>query len=138
MDLFALAERTKSALAERYPERVVTRALRTVDARDDAELFAGVLTIIVFAADGLAQMAGTGADTGTAQILITGQLFAGTHADGEAVENAEIALFQQIRDFALAPAPQLCPLDLDSVQFSGQQIAPYGWVRCELRYAELD
>lgn len=138
MDLRSLAMQTQTALAARYPGRVVTRSLLGVDERDDEELGAGVLTILTFAADDLAQQAGMGADTGTAHLLITGQLFAGRDADGEAVEDAEIQMFQQIRDFALAPGDGLCPLDLDSVQFSGQQIAPYGWVRCELRYSELD
>ena len=140
MELVTLAASVASALMARYPDRIVTRSLMSFDERSDAELSRGVLTVLTFAADGLAQAAGTGADTGTGHLLITGQLWAGSDATGEDVETHELFLFQEIRDFALHPGAGLCPLDLDSVQFSGQQNAAegYGWLRCELSYSELD
>ncbi len=138
MDIAAVAPAVANALAAAQPDRLVTRELVAFDQRDggDSDLRAGVFTILTL---GATELDGMPDDiSGQVQLVIAGQLKLDEGASGAEVEDAELAMFAELRAFALAPGTGLCPLQLQSVAFSGQLETPYGWFRAELVYAEID
>lgn len=136
MHLAAIAPAYLAALAAVLPNRIVTRELLDATQRDDADLERGVITILTLGADSLGGMPDE--DAGQVTLVTAGQLKLQESSHGDEVEDAELAMFAELRQFVLAPGMGLCPLELVSVAFSGQLETPYGWFRAELIYADID
>lgn len=138
MDIAQLAADLDTALAAALPTRIVTRNFIDAPERDDADLAQGVVTILVLGADNLSGPPDLAEMTGQARLMLLGQIKVGEDSTGSAIEDAELTLFNELKAFAAEPGAGLCSFDLISVAFSAQLDHPYGWLRCEAVYAELD
>lgn len=116
----------KAALAAALPARVVTRDLKNFDQRKDAELQAGVLTLVAAREFGYANHRGREADMGRLSLAIVGQIKLPGKPAPSTVEDAEFAFAAEVKTFLAGALPVSDALLLET-RFSGQLEAPYGW-----------
>lgn len=135
MDLRQIAQDVADGLAAAYPARIVTRDFVDPMQRPDADVTTGLFTVLTLGADELDAVL---EQRGQARLLIVGQVKVAEDTDPHLVEDAELQLFHELREFAEAPGAGLCPFYLQNVAFSAQLDHPYGWFRSEAVYAELD
>lgn len=119
-------EALKVALAAALPGRVVTRDLLGFEQRREADLVAGVLTLITAKEGNYANYRGREADLGKLSVKLVGQLKLPESALPSAVEDAEFAFAESVKDFLRTALP-VEAVDLLETNFSGQLDAPYGW-----------
>ena len=124
----AVLEQIKTALAAKYPARKVTRSYLDISEQQDADLEAGVYTIMSRGARGFDNLPGREAVDGTLRVWILAQIKATEDSTGVDVENAEFAMFDEIKAFL-----QGLPVGIDSLLLtdyvqSGQIERPYGWI----------
>lgn len=134
-----LAERMaamKTALTTAMPTRVVTRKLKDFAERPKADIAAGVFTLISKGEAGYRNHNGREAMDGKHRMLLVGQIELAETAEGDAVEDAEFAMVEEVKGFVRALPPTLCSLVMTGFQQSGQLDAPYGWVAIELEMTE--
>lgn len=98
----------------------------------DEQLVAGVLAVTLRGESGWATYRGREAQLGTLQVVIVGQLRVAENVERGAVEDAEIALANEIKGFlaGVLPAPLRACVATGYAQ-SGQMDFPYGWVAFE-------
>lgn len=116
----------KVALAAAMPTRVVTRDLLPFDMRPDADLLAGVLTVVSSREGRYANYRGREAQMGKLNVVVVGQLRLQESASPSEVEDAEFAFAEQVKGF-LGGALPVGDVQLIETRFSGQMEAPYGW-----------
>ncbi|MDP3425487.1 MAG: hypothetical protein Q8S32_17235 [Burkholderiaceae bacterium] len=136
MTLAARMAALQSALADAMPARVVTRKLQDFADRPKADIAAGVFTLISKGERGYQNYNGREAMDGRHSMLLVGQVELGEDADGEAVEDAEFAMIEEVKGFVRALPASLCSLTMTGFQQSGQLDAPYGWVAITLEMYE--
>jgi hypothetical protein len=118
------------------PGRVVGRSFRPMAQIPDEELLQGVLTVTLRGEFDWANYRGREAQLGTLQVILLGQLRVAENADRVTVEDAELAMANEIKAFLGSPLPSpvrscLAP----GYSQSGQMDYPYGWLafECEVR-----
>lgn len=132
-------EAIRAALAAKYPARVVTRRFVDFPQHPDADLQAGIYTLL---AGGEAEFKNLNraynAKDGKQSITLLGQIRvpaqANEEADGLAVEQAEFALRDEVIAFLQDLPEALCQIDAVGWTNSRQVEAPYGWIAFELEY----
>lgn len=132
-ELNTLREALREALATAMPTRVVTRDHKDFGQRDEADLLAGVVTIVGLGEKDYSQWSGRETQLGTLPILIVGQLKVAEDAAPSAVEDAEDTLAEEIKSFCAAPPSQfLGGLRMTGFRQSGQIEHPYGWISVDV------
>lgn len=134
-----LAERMaalKTALTTAMPTRVVTRKLKDYADRKKEDLAVGVFTLISHGERGYKNYNGREAMDGRHRMLLVGQIELIEDAEGDAVEDAEFAMVEEVKAFVRALPADLCSLVMTGFQQSGQLDAPYGWVAIDLEVFE--
>lgn len=124
-------ENLKNALQAAMPTRVVTRDLMNFALRKEADLEAGVLTIMANRERGYANYRGREAALGRLSVLVVGQLKLPEDALPSEVEDAEFAFAEEVKDFLRSVLP-VEAADLLETRWSGQLEAPYGWFAMEM------
>jgi hypothetical protein len=126
----AILESMKAALALAAPTRTVTRHLRDFAERSNSELAAGVFTLIHRGQPARDD------DMEFLDVLLVGQVLI-TEADtGDAIEEAELLMLEQVKCFVdnISGAQ----VRLGQVRHSMQIEKPYGWISVQLRVGPLD
>ncbi len=121
----------ESALRTALPTRVISRTLIDFADRPRPELREGVLTLLCRGERDYANTIGREAQLGTIDLSIVGQVEIDEKQPAEAVEQAELALYEELRAFCVTRTAATANLLLRSVQFSGQLERPYGWFLAE-------
>lgn len=116
----------RAGLAAAMPARVVTRDLLSFDLRSEADLTAGVLTVLSSREGRYANYRGREAQMGRLNVVVVGQLKLPESALPSTVEDAEFAFAEQVKAF-LGGALPVSDVQLIETRFSGQMEAPYGW-----------
>lgn len=119
-------EALRADLAAALPTREVTRDLLNFDRRMQSDLEAGVLTLVAGREFAYANYRGREADLGRVAVVVVGQLKLPEDALPSAVEDAEFAFAEEIKNYLKGVLP-VSGIDLLETRFSGQQEAPYGW-----------
>lgn len=133
-----LATNLAAHFAANPPVRIVTRELMDFSQRRDADMASGVVSIAGLVLDGLDTVRDLQDMSGKLQVLLVGQIKLGETKTGLEVEQAEWALWEQIKVFCKAPGAGLCPLSPVRLQLSGQVHKPYGEIVVDLIYQELE
>lgn len=123
----------RDGLAAALPSRLVTRSFKPLAARAQEDLQRGVLAVISRGEGDYANYVGREAQLGRLDVLLIGQLMLSGDPDGQAVEQAELALAEEIKAFLQAPLPAgLRDCGASGFRQSGQLEVPCGWVVFEL------
>ena len=123
-------------LASRLPARIVTRSLKDFAERQPAELKRGIYTLISQGESGYANYLTRMAMDGTQRLLLVGQIQLGEQDAPQAVEDAELAMVEEIKEFCRDLPPALVCLSMTGFTQSGQLEAPYGWVGINLEFMQ--
>ena len=121
-------------LAAKYPARKVRRAFVDFAELGDTELAAGVYTLLSAGEEDFTNIAGYVAQDGAQSIMLLGQVKLADDASGEAVEEAELTLVDEVKAFCREIPATLCLLSLLKWRQSMQVERPYGWIACDLGY----
>lgn len=128
-ELKAALDGLRDALQVALPGRLVTRSFVPHDQRPLAELEQGVVTIVCCQERDYANTLGREAMLGKVDLVLLGQLCLPENSPGQAVEDAEIALLDEIKVWVKeGPGQPMVALDLSSATFSRQVSAPFGWL----------
>lgn len=118
-----------AALQAALAGRVVTRDFRDLGVVPDADLLAGRVCVLGLG-EGEYEETIDGADvTGWLSLLVIGQLRVAEDAAPSAVEQAENALAQEIKAWAVGTA---LAVRLKGFRQSGQLEHPYGWIAMDM------
>lgn len=120
----------KDGLAAAMPTRVVTRDLLPFDLRREADLTAGVLSLVANVENRYANYRGREAQLGRLRVVVVGQIKLPEGAQPSAVEDAEFAFADAVKGFLGGVLP-VTDVQLLETRFSGQLEAPYGWFAME-------
>ena len=121
----------RTLVAENVPAwRVVTRSWKDFDGHAQADLEAGIYTLISQAERDYANYYGREAQLGLQTILISGVFVLSESATGEQIEDAEFEMVEELKAVAqVRSKPEIIgALQLVGFQQSGQLEAPYGWI----------
>lgn len=130
-------ELLKSTLAAKFPARVVTRDFQDFAQHSDADLAAGVYTLIALGERGFANFVGREAQLGTRNVMILAQIKLAESTTPSAAEDAEGVLIDEIKDFCNDVLPAgIDGLLLTSYKQSGQMEHPNAWVAFEMEIAQ--
>ena len=121
----------KNGMAAAMPARVVTRDLLSFEQRPQAQLIAGVLTVVSSREGRYANYRGREAQMGRLNVVIVGQVLLPESALPSEVEDAEFAFAEQVKSFLGGVLP-VADIQLLETRFSGQMEAPYGWFAMDL------
>lgn len=136
MTLAARMAALQSALATALPARVVVRDLKDFADRAKADIAKGVFTLISKGEGGYRNYNGREAMDGRHRILLVGQIELAETAAPSAVEDAELAMVEDVKGFVRALPSGLCGLTMGGFTQSGQLEVPYGWVAIDLEVFE--
>ena len=119
-----------TALQAAAPSRTVSRRYRDFADRDKTELTAGVFTLL-----------NKGGDSGNdyadrLKLLLVGQILLPETTPGEAVEEAELVMLDDVRRFADGVVG--AQVSLGAWRQSLQLEAPYGWIAFDLDVGPFD
>ena len=120
----------RDGLATAMPTRVVTRDLLPFDLRREADLTAGVLSLVANVENRYANYRGREAQLGRLRVVVVGQIKLPEGAQPSAVEDAEFDFAEAVKDFLGGVLP-VTDVQLLETRFSGQLEAPYGWFAME-------
>lgn len=120
----------RDGLAAAMPTRVVTRDLLPFDLRREADLTAGVLSVVANTESRYANYRGREAQLGRLRVVVVGQIKLAEGVQPSAVEDAEFAFAEAVKDFLGGVLP-VTDVQLLETRFSGQLEAPYGWFAME-------
>lgn len=121
-----------AALSAAVPARVVTRDLKDFADRAPADLAAGVFTLVSLGESGYRNLNGREAMDGKHRMLLVGQIEMGEDAAPSAIEDAELAMVEDVKAFVRNLPAELCSLVMTGFRQSGQLEAPYGWASIDL------
>lgn len=120
----------KAALATAAPARVITRSYQDFAERDQADLTAGVYTLMN---KGQTEMVRY---QDHLQVLLVGQVLVAEDAAGETLEEAELAMVDEVRRFT--EGAQGARITITGWRQSQQLERPYGWVAFDLDVGPFD
>lgn len=135
-DQNALLDALVAGLAAACPGRVVSRKFKPLAQVSQAALLSGVVSVITTGEKDFPNYRGREAQLGTLEVFVIGQLEVADKADPEAVERAELALTNEVKNFLAGALP--APVEmayLRRTKQSGQLEYPYGWVVFDLEVA---
>lgn len=127
-------EAIRASLAAKLPQRVVTRSLIDPANASAEDLAAGVLCLVSRGGGDFANTRGREGQLGRANAYLVGYLKVAEDAEPLEIEQAELALLQEVLDWCTEPGdvrPLNAVLPLDWTQ-SAQLEHPYGWVALRL------
>ena len=127
-------ELIKTLLAAALPLRIVTRDLLDFGQRTNAELTAGIYTLVSNGEGGYENLNGREAMDGTQRILLVGQVQLGEDVAPSAIEDAELAMVDEIKTFLRARPSTIVQLYMTGFRQSQQMDAPFGWVSIDLEF----
>lgn len=133
-ELSTRMELIKTTLATALPLRLVTRDLKSD--RDDAELIAGVYTLLSRSEGNYKNYNGREGMDGAQRMLLVGQFRLDEDALGSAIEDAELAMVAEIKALLRTRPPVLAPLYMTGFRQSQQLDKPYGWVSIDLEFLQ--
>lgn len=114
------------------PDRIVSRKYVRQDMIPVEDLLKGKYTLISQGESDYKNYNGREAMDGQRRLLIIYQFtlapIGGAEADGEAVEDHESAIVEEVKGFVRQLPPDICCLLLQEVTQSGQVIRPAGWL----------
>lgn len=112
--------------------RTITRAYKDFAERPQADLEAGVFTILSKGVESYQTVVGRAASYGLHQVLIVGQVKVADNAAGSAVDEAEFGLLEDLQALANAVLPEPLGGFLLLRFTQSQQVEfPYGWIAAE-------
>lgn len=117
------------------PARVITRTLQDFASRHDADLLAGVFTLVNKGVNDYKNHPGQAAALGTDGLIIVGQIRVAEGAAGDVLEEAEFLMMDDVKALANADLPtNLGGFIVNGFTQSQQVETPYGWiaVQCDL------
>ena len=119
----------KAELAATAPARLVTRDYMDFADRDEADLSAGIFTVLAGRGDGYQNLVGRMASNGLLRPVIVGQILLPDSSSGSAVEDAELAMLEDVKTLIRRDdlPPPISGIEFLGFQSSGQLDAPYGW-----------
>lgn len=126
-------ELLKTSLATAAPSRIVTRSLKDFGGRKQAELEAGIYTIISRRESEYSNYLGRMASFGKKGLLILGQVKVAENSEPVDSEDAEGVMIDEIKAFVRDLPAGLGDMTLERVTQSAQLDHPYGWVVFELQ-----
>ena len=121
----------KTLLAAALPLRIVTRDLLDFGQR---YCTAGVYTLVSNGEGGYENLNGREAMDGTQRILLVGQVQLGEDVAPSAIEDAELAMVDEIKALLRARTSQIIQLYMTGFRHSQQMDAPFGWVSIDLEF----
>lgn len=126
-------EALKTALQAAYAERVVSRDLLDFDLRAEADLEAGIYTLIAGSEQDFPNYKGREGNFGTLRPVIVAQIKLAETATPSEVEDAEGEMIDEIKAFtrSVLDAP-IDSLVISSINRSQQLDHPYGWVSFQM------
>lgn len=137
-ELGARMQALADALAAAYPARKVRRSFVDHNQLKDADVLAGVYTVISGGESGFTNVAGYNAKDGDQGVKLIGQIRLPENKDqdqaGKLVEEAEFTMIEEVKAFLGALPDTLCLLSLIEWAQSQQLEVPYGWIACRLEY----
>lgn len=123
-----------AALAARYPARVVADDLVDFAMRQDADLKAGVFTLISIGEDHFHPGLQMEMDYGRHRMLLVAQIRLTETSAPSATQEAELTLRDEVRAFLGALPPALAALVCTGWRQSAQSDHPDGWVSFDLEF----
>jgi hypothetical protein len=128
-------ELLKTSLAAAYPRRVVSRDLRDLDQQRKQDLAAGLYTIVSAGSDQYPNYRGREGNFARVQVVVIGQIELAEDAAPSAVEDAELAMLEELQAFTRQVLPQgIDALVLTAHQSSRQTEHPYGWIAVQMEF----
>lgn len=127
-------EAIRASLAAKLSSRVVTRSLIDPASASAEDLTAGVLCLVSRGGGDFANTLGREGQLGRVNAYLVGYLLLAEDAEPVEIEQAELALLQDVLDWCTAPGtvrPLNAVYPLDWTQ-SAQLEHPYGWVALKL------
>ncbi len=123
-----------ASLAAALPQRVVSRSLADPASASDEDLRAGLLCLVSRGGGDFANTRGREGQLGRVNAYLVGYVRVDEGDEPAAVEQAELALLQDVLDWctepgALRPVNAVYPMDWTQ---SAQLEHPYGWVALRL------
>ena len=120
-----------AALTAALPTRVVTADYRPMNDRPAEDLAKGVVTLVVTAERDYSAGKGMVALRGTTRWTLVAQLQMAASTAPVAVQDAEMALAEEIKAFARTGIAGM-DVRVEQFTFSQQQEHPYGWLTADL------
>jgi len=117
----------EASLILALPTRVISRDLKHYSEQTDADLTAGVVTLVSAGEKNYSKALGMEARDGTHSVLLIGHLRVAENQSGKSIEAAELDLAEELKSWVRAGVTGMS-LRLDSVQHSRQLDNPYGWI----------
>lgn len=124
----------KTTLAAALPARIVTRDLLDFSMREQADLEAGIYTLVSNGENGYQNLLGRLAMDGSQGILLVGQFQLVEDEPPSAIEDAEHVMVDEIKNFVRTLPATLCRLKMNRYRQSQQIDAPYGWVSIDMEF----
>lgn len=128
MTLEERMEAARASLAAAAPARIVTRKWVPLANVPSEELDVGQFTLCSRGERGYQNFNDRKAMDGTHELALIGRIVLPEASDGQAVEQAEFAMVEQIKTWLRNLPETLCCLVATGFSQSGQLEAPHGWV----------
>lgn len=126
----------QSTLATALPLRVVTRDLVDFAGRADSDLVQGIYTLVSVGEGNYKNYNGREGMDGAQRLLLVGQIRLGEDSIPSAIEDAELAMIDEIKALLRTRPAALAPLFMTGFRQSQQLDTPYGWVSIDLEFLQ--
>ena len=114
------------------PSRTISRTMVPFAELPDADLTAGRFTLKMGGAENYQNQVGLAMAYGTAKLVIFGQIKVAETASGEALEEAELLMLEDVKALAEALDPGLTGALMPQRHQQSQQLEhPWGWIAVE-------
>ncbi len=120
-----------AALAAALGTRVVTNSLQSIESQSAADLAQGVVMLVSVRERSYSRGLGMAATKGLQEFLLVGHLRVAADAPPSAIEDAEMALIEELKAFVRGGVSGMS-VRLGEVRQSQQLDHPYGWVVAHL------
>lgn len=123
-----------AALLAAGATRYVTRKFRDFSLRSQAELDAGIYTLVSRGEFGYQNLGGRRAMDGGQTMRLIGQFQLAEDAGGDEIEDEEFVMVAEVKAFLQALPAAICQLEAKGFRQSEQLDHPYGWVAFDLEF----
>lgn len=117
----------KMGMEAAMPTRIITRSFKPHEQYKPAQLEKGVVTLLSNGEKDYSNVLGRLAEEGTLGLIIIGQIRVKEKAEGIDVEQAELDLVHELKEFCRQP-PAGIAITMLSFSQSGQLECPYGFI----------
>ncbi len=125
-DTQARLDAVETLLTAQMPTRFIKRSLLHYTEQDNAELTAGILTIVKASEDNYKNQRGMVTKEATTQMLLIGHLHVAETTTSQAIETAELAFEKELKA-AIETGITGLSFTLERIESSRQLEHPYGW-----------